>query len=127
MEPRVFNEDATILHTDVCDDAGIGGYVNPGILAVEGGQAEIDSRRDRVTVMEKINAIVHASYADRDLEIVQARLEGAMTRDRFDALVERHKITVERIRQTQRGALPHVRQALVGDGIDEMAAVSCDA
>lgn len=26
MEPRVFNEDATILHTDVCDDAGIGGH-----------------------------------------------------------------------------------------------------
>ena len=74
--------------------------------------------------MSRIHSIVKANFEDRDLEIVQARLSGDMTREKFDVLVDKHGISVERIRQIQRAALMTIRENLRRDGIVGMGSVS---
>lgn len=118
MEPRVFANDVSIAHTDAMpedrDDVSV---VNSGIIAVAGEQHSVECNNDQSRMMEKIQEIVQERYTERDLEIITARIQGDMTREKYDHLVCKHNITVERIRQIQRGALETIRQALVEDGI----------
>ena len=73
----------------------------------------------------RIGTNLQANFHNRDLEIVRARLTGDMTRETYDALMARHRISVERIRQIQRTALGVIRAQLIDNGIAGMAAVSC--
>ena len=129
MEPRVFASDVAIAPTDSCDaeeDRGSAMSVARGnVISVEGGQKGVERDLDQREVMARIVSIVEANFHDRDLEIVRARLAGDMTREKYDALVARHRISVERIRQIQRAALGVIRAQLMDDGIAGMAAVSC--
>ena len=129
MEPRVFATDVAIAPTDSCDpedDRGSAMSVARGnVISVEGGQKGVERDMDQREVMARIVSIVEANFQDRDLEIVRARLQGDMTREKYAELVGKHHISVERIRQIQRRALTKVREALAEDGIEGMAAVSC--
>ena len=129
MEPRIFATDVAIAPTDSCDveeDRGSAMSVARGnVISVEGGQKAVERDMDQREVMARIVSIVEANFQDRDLEIVRARLQGDMTREKYAELVGKHHISVERIRQIQRRALAQVREALAEDGIEGMAAVSC--
>lgn len=118
MEPRVFANDVSISHTDAMpedrDDISI---TSSGIIAVEGEQRNVECQSDQERMMERIGMIVRNQYTDRDLEIVTERIRGDMTREKYDRLVSKYSITIERIRQIQRGALENIRQALVAQGI----------
>ena len=129
MEPRIFATDVAIAPTDSCDPeddrGGAMSVARGNVISVEGGQKGVERDMDQREVMARIVSIVEANFQDRDLEIVRARLQGDMTREKYDALVRRHRISVERIRQIHRRALATIREALVEDGIEGMAAVSC--
>lgn len=119
MEPRVFSRDIAIAHTDMTAEDREDGDVNPntGIIAVEGDQGKVDQGRDQTAMMARIRDIVENSYCERDLEIVMERIQGDMTREKYEKLVRKHGITIERIRQIQRGALQTIRRGLHADGI----------
>jgi RNA polymerase sigma-32 factor len=118
MEARVFAQDVQISHTDaVSDDDGDHMITSSGIIAVEGEQILVDKENDRVSMMSKIWAIVETNYEERDLEIIAQRIQGDMTPEKYEALVSRYDISVERIRQIQRGALLKIREALQEDGV----------
>ena len=129
MEPRIFATDVAIAPTDSCeaeDDRGSTMSVARGnVISVEGGQKGVERDMDQREVMARIASIVEANFQDRDLEIVRARLQGDMTREKYDELVGKHHISVERIRQIQRRALATIREALTQDGIEGMVAISC--
>lgn len=117
MEPRVFANDVAVAHTDVVSEDEDQTVTSAGIIAVEGGQAAAEVAMDQREMMSRIHSIVKANFEDRDLEIVQARLAGDMTREKFDVLVDKHGISVERIRQIQRAALMTIRENLQREGI----------
>jgi RNA polymerase sigma-32 factor len=117
MEPRVFASDVAVSHTDVMSDDEDQTVTAAGIIAVEGGQRAVEIDMDQREIMSRIHSIVQANFDERDLEIVQARLTGDMTRAKFDKLVDKHGISVERIRQIQRAALMTIRESLQRDGI----------
>ena len=129
MEPRIFAADVAIAPTDACeteDDRGGHQTVARGnVISIEGGQKAVERDMDQREVMARIVSIVEANFQDRDLEIVRARLQGDMTREKYDALVDKHHISVERIRQIQRAALGVIRVQLMDDGIEGVSAVSC--
>lgn len=125
MEARVFDSDisvASISSSDE-DDAAATSHVPDGMI-VQSASVVSDATMDKSRVMSKIVSSVHDTYSGRDLEIVMARIQGDMTPERYAALVSRHGITVERIRQIQRGALAQIRLALLDEGIDGMHAIS---
>ena len=124
MEPRVFANDVAVAHTDVVSEDEDQTVTSTGIIAVEGGQAAAEVAMDQREMMSRIHSIVKANFEDRDLEIVQARLSGDMTREKFDVLVDKHGISVERIRQIQRAALMIICENLRRDGIVGMGSVS---
>lgn len=117
MEPRVFASDAVIAHTDAVGDDEDKLITSDNVIAVEGGQRAVEIELDRREIMRRIVQIVETNYEARDLEIVHAKLAGDMTKAKFDVLVAKHGISVERIRQIQRGALEKIRETLVADGI----------
>jgi len=118
MEGRVFAQDVQIAHTDsVGDEEGDYMVSSSGVIAVEGEQVMVDKENDRVRMMQKIWAIVETNYEERDLEIIAQRIQGDMTPEKYDALVSRFNISVERIRQIQRGALETIREALQEEGV----------
>lgn len=126
MEPRVFATDIAVSHTDATQDDEEGRMVsNAGIIAVEGGQGGVEVSMDQREIMQRIAAIVEASFDDRDLEIIQTRLEGDMTREKFDRLVAKYNISVERVRQIQRAGLLTIKDALVRDGIADITEIAC--
>lgn len=123
MEPRIYSADVTVNPTDQApneDEPGVFG----SILAVEGGQRAAEARMDQQDIMRRILAIIEESYDDRDLDIVKARLDGTMTRSRYAVLVEKYGISVERIRQIQRGALQLVRMRLAQEGINGLESIA---
>jgi RNA polymerase sigma-32 factor len=118
MEPRVFANDVAISHTDAMPEDRDGCSVtSAGIIAVEGDQYKVDCASDQATMMLRIQEIVQQNYSARDLEIVTERIRGDMTREKYDHFVSKYNITVERIRQIQRGALELIHKNLVQDGI----------
>ena len=129
MEPRIFASDVAIAPTDASeaedDRGGLQTVARGNVISVEGGQKDVERDMDQREVMTRIVSIVEANFHDRDLEIVRARLTGDMTREKYDELVRKHHISVERIRQIQRAALRVIRARLMDDGIAGMAAVSC--
>jgi RNA polymerase sigma factor (sigma-70 family) len=125
MEPRVFSSDIAVSHTDVVSEDEDQTVTSAGIIAVEGGQAAVEVEMDQREIMSRIASIVRANFEDRDLDIVQARLSGDMTREKFDALVNKHGISVERIRQIQRAALMTIRENLQREGISGFDVIAC--
>lgn len=118
MEPRVFANDVAISHTDaVAEDREDVSVSNAGVIAVEGEQSKVDCMADQAQMMRRIQEIVIQNFSDRDLEIVSERIRGDMTRERYDHLTSKYGITVERVRQIQRGALDLIRNTLIQDGI----------
>lgn len=118
MEPRIFAQDIQICHTDSSADEDEDRSVSrDGVISVVGEQVEVEKQTDQARVMQKIWEIVETNYDQRDLEIISQRIQGDMTPEKYDALVSRFGISVERIRQIQRGALQSIREALVEDGI----------
>ncbi|WP_341212912.1 hypothetical protein [uncultured Limimaricola sp.] len=125
MEPRIFVNDLAISHTATFPgEAADRAVANSGTFATEGGQSAVEANLDQREIMSRIASVVRANYKDRDLEIVQARLNGDMTREKFAALVDRHGISAERIRQIQRAALRTIREDLSRSGIKGMSCVS---
>jgi DNA-directed RNA polymerase sigma subunit (sigma70/sigma32) len=120
MEPRVFSSDVAVAHTDVTNDDDDQTVTASGVIAVPGEQSGVDAEMDQRQIMARIAAIVQSNFDDRDLEIVQARLTGDMTREKFSVLVDKHGISVERIRQIQRAALLTIREGLQREGIEGM-------
>jgi RNA polymerase sigma-32 factor len=126
MEPRIFKSDVAVPMTDhTGDDPSAGQGMMMGAIPVKGEQHLVDRDMDQKRVMTKIHTIVANNFSDRDLEIVTERLKGEMTRDRYDDLVARHNISVERIRQIQRAGLAVIKDALVRDGITGISSVAC--
>ena len=126
MEPRIFASDMAIAPTDPIRHLDAReGRTEGCVIAVEGGERDVERDLDQREVMERIVSIVEANIHDRDLEIVRARLQGDMTREKYAELVVRHRISAERIRQIQRAALGVIRAQLMDDGIAGVAAVSC--
>lgn len=120
MEARVFASDVSIAHTDAtAEDREDHTITTTGVIAVDGDQDKVDCATDQTRMMERIHDIVQSCYGnhDRDLEIITMRLEGEMNREKYDRLVAKYGITVERIRQIQRGALEKIRDALEEEGI----------
>lgn len=125
METRVFAQDVQIAHTDsVSEDGDDHMVTNSGIIAVEGEQGNIDCMFDQAKMMQKIWSIVENNYEERDLEIISQRIQGDMTPEKYDALVSRYNISVERIRQIQRGALEAIRNALQEEGVSGMSDIA---
>ncbi len=124
MEPRVFSSDIAVAHTDVISDDEDQSVSASGVISVPGEQAGVEADMDQRDIMARIHSIVQTNFDARDLEIVQARLTGDMTREKFDVLVDKHGISVERIRQIQRAALLTIREGLQREGITGMNAVS---
>lgn len=124
MESRVFAQDVQIAHTDSVSDDEDRMVTSSGIIAVEGEQGDIDRMADQVRMMQKIRDIVESNYEERDLEIVSQRLQGDMTPEKYAALVSRYDISVERIRQIQRGALRSIREALREEGVMGMSDIA---
>lgn len=121
MEARVFATDVSISHTDrVSEDDDDRMVTSDGIIAVAGEQSDVECAMDQRMVMDKIRAFARATYEERDLEIVQARLDGDMTPEKYAALTSRYGISVERVRQIQRAALENIRTALVRDGLSSI-------
>lgn len=120
MEPRVFSNDVAVAHTDIVSDDEDQTVTSSGVIAVKGEQEDVEAELDQRQIMARIHSIVQANFDERDLEIVKARLAGDMTREKFDVLVEKHGISVERIRQIQRAALLTIREGLQRDGINGM-------
>ncbi len=125
MEPRVFSSDIAVAHTDVVSEDEDRTVTSAGIIAVEGGQRAVEIDMDQREIMARISAIVHSNFEDRDLEIVKSRLSGEMTREKFDVLVDKHGISVERIRQIQRAALLTIRENLQREGISGIDMIAC--
>tara|TARA_Y100001951_G_scaffold104950_1_gene118783 strand:+ start:77 stop:634 length:558 start_codon:yes stop_codon:yes gene_type:complete len=125
MEARVFAQDVQIAHTDsVSEDGEEHMVTNAGVIAVEGEQEELNRVSDQMRMMKKIREIVENNYDERDLEIVGQRIMGDMTPEKYDALVSRYNISVERIRQIQRGALETIRNALQEEGVNGMSDIT---
>lgn len=125
MEARVFTQDVQISHTDSVEgDDGEVSVTSSGIISVEGEQGTVDKNRDQAQMMRRIWDIVETSYDDRDLEIISQRIQGDMTPEKYKILVSRHNISVERIRQIQRGALLKIRQALYEDGVHGLSDIA---
>jgi RNA polymerase sigma-32 factor len=125
MEARVFAQDVQIAHTDsVSEDGEEHTVTNAGVIAVEGEQEELNRVSDQMRMMKKIREIVENNYDERDLEIVGQRIMGDMTPEKYDALVSRYNISVERIRQIQRGALETIRNALQEEGVNGMSDIT---
>ena len=118
MEPRIFANDVAVSHTDYIaeDQNGAPSSAN-GIIPVDGEQGGVDVHTDQKKMMERIRAIIESNYSDRDLHIISERINGEMTQEKYKTLVGRYGITVERIRQIQRGALDTIRENLISDGI----------
>ncbi len=114
MEPRVFSSDIAVAHTDVVSEVEDQTVTAPGVIAVQGEQSGVEADLDQRQIMARISAIVQSNFDERDLEIVQARLSGDMTREKFDNLVDKHNISVERIRQIQRAAVLKIREGISG-------------
>jgi RNA polymerase sigma factor (sigma-70 family) len=126
MEPRIFKSDVAVPMTDyVSDDRDEGQNYMSGAIAIQGEQHLVDRDMDQKSMMTRIHTIVADHFNDRDLEIVSERLKGDMTKDRYDVLVERHNISVERIRQIQRAGLAYIRDTLVRDGITGIDSIAC--
>ena len=125
MEPRVFSSDVAVSHTDMVHEDDDKTVTASGVIAVEGEQSQVEAELDRREIMGRIHGIVRSNFDDRDLEIVQARISGDMTPEKFDVLVERHGISVERIRQIQRAALLTIRESLQREGITGLDAIAC--
>ncbi len=126
MEPRIFKADVAVPMTDyVSEDRDENKHYMSGAIAIEGEQRLVDRDMDQKRMMTRIQSIVTEHFDDRDLEIVSERLKGDMTKDRYDTLVARHNITVERIRQIQRAGLAYIRDALVREGITGIDAIAC--
>ena len=125
MEARVFAQDVQIAHTDsVAEDGEEHMVTSAGVIAVEGEQGEVDRMSDQAKLMQKIWAIVESNYEARDLEIVSQRIQGDMTPEKYEFLVSRYNISVERIRQIQRGALETIRNALQEEGVTGMSDIA---
>jgi len=124
MEPRVFSSDIAVSHTDVVSEDEDQTVTSAGIIAVKGEQEDVEAELDQRQIMARIHSIVQANFDERDLEIVQARLAGDMTREKFDVLVDKHGISVERIRQIQRAALLTIREGLQREGISGMDVIA---
>jgi len=125
MEPRVFNTDIAIAHTDGMEDNDDGRTVTPsGVIAVKGEQGAVDAEHDQLAMMRKIQAIVRTNFDDRDFEIVSARIKGDMTKEGYDDLVSKFGITIERVRQIQRGGLETIRRGLAQEGINGMSDIT---
>ena len=116
------NGDCPITDSDRADIAAEPRIFASDVAVAPTGSVDMEGVHERVA---RGNSILEAHFWDRDLEIVRARLQGDMTREKYDALVARHLISVERIRQTQRAALGVIRAQLMDHGIAGMAAVSC--
>ncbi len=125
MESRVFAQDIQVSHTDsVAEDGDDHMITSSGVIAVEGEQSAVDCASDQTKMMRKIWAIVENNYEERDLEIISQRIQGDMTPEKYDALVSRYNISVERIRQIQRGALETIRNALQEEGVRGMGDIA---
>lgn len=125
MEARVFDADVSVDSVDSPrDDNGAGAVPVHENLSEPSHETEVAANIDAARLTEYIASVVEASYSGRDLHIVQERLKGDMTPERYRALIDRYGITVERIRQIQRQGLATVREALVGRGIDGMSKVT---
>jgi len=116
MEPRIFAADVSIAPTDTIETEDGTFLTQDGVIAVEGEQRDVARAHDHKKAMELIWSVVRGSYEGRDLEIISARLEGEMTPAKYAALVAKHGITIERIRQIQRGALAKIRESMVMEG-----------
>ena len=118
MEPRVFANDIAVAHTDsMNEEEDYTTFATSGIIAVDGDQKDVDRDMDTREIMDRIQRIARASFSERDLEIVKARLEGDMTKSKFETLRARHKISIERIRQIQRAGLRKIADGLRQEGI----------
>lgn len=125
MESRVFASDIQISHTDTLPESDEDHILtNSGIIAVEGEQDSVDRETDQARIMKKIWAIVESRYEERDLEIISQRIRGDMTPEKYEALVSRYDISVERIRQIQRGALETIRNALCDEGVSSLSDIA---
>jgi RNA polymerase sigma-32 factor len=128
MEARVYQMDASTNDMDASSGEGRSensrAVPHPKALIVDSHEGEISAEKDRSTVVSRAWDIVRSNFDGRDLEIVTERLKGEMTPDRYKLLVEKHGITVERIRQIQRGGLAVIRDGLSVDGITGMHAIS---
>lgn len=127
MEARVFDNDVSVEGFDTNREDGTSGGALPSSLVTAGGERGIEQRLDLERLMRKITCVVHECYSGRDLEIVMARIKGDMTPERYADLISRHGITVERIRQIQRGALLQIREHLASEGIDRLDGISLSA
>jgi RNA polymerase sigma-32 factor len=126
MEPRIFSTDTVIVHTDVSsDDDGERMSTRDGVISVQGEQPLVERDLDQRQIMGRIAAIVETNFGERDLEIVEARLAGDMTQEKYEYLRSKYQISVERIRQIQRGALLTIREALQREGINCMDQIAC--
>jgi DNA-directed RNA polymerase sigma subunit (sigma70/sigma32) len=126
MEPRIFSTDTVIVTTDVAtDDDGERMSMRDGVIAVQGEQPIVEREMDQRQIMGRICAIVEENFDERDLEIVEARLAGDMTQEKFEYLRGKYEISVERIRQIQRGALLTIREALQREGISGIDQIAC--
>ena len=125
MEPRIFASDVSVASTDAVSEDDGRMITSSGVIAIDGEQGTVEAELDQRKVMAMIHEIVSTSLDERDLEIVQAKLSGDMTREKFDALVSKHNISVERIRQIQRAAMATIREGLQRQGITGIDAIAC--
>ena len=124
IEARVFAQDVQISHTDaVSEDEDVSVSSN-GIIAVKGEQDEVERDTDQARLMKRIWAIVQANYDERDLDIISSRIQGDMTPEKYATLTSRYHISVERIRQIQRGGLEMIRRGLQDQGVSGLADIA---
>lgn len=127
MEARIYANDVSIVaenSSDQDEDDKRSASHCVEALSVEGGQYEVDCRTDQARIMARIRTVVEQNFSGRDVEIIQSRLAGNMTPEKYAALTDRYGITVERVRQIQRGALAMIRQALEADGITSVSDIA---
>ena len=126
MEQRLFASDMSLSQFDAPDDQDTAPRRLPDVLVHDDDVESGLLAEDQARMIDVIRRIVQENFSGRDLEIVEARLDGPMTRDRFQALASKHDITVERIRQIQRAALRLIREKLIDQGIERSDVLSAD-
>lgn len=124
MEPRVFANDAYVSPTDSIDDDEGGISLGNAGIVIQGEQSNVEGEIDGGRVMDSVRTAIARSYSGRDLEIIEARLADDYDKDRLLELASKNNITVERVRQIQRGGLETARAYLATQGITSLDDVS---
>ncbi|SFQ18296.1 sigma-70 family RNA polymerase sigma factor [Tranquillimonas alkanivorans] len=86
-------------------------------FASEDSSLNAISNYDQEKAREAISTIICRYYDERDQDIAMAQLLGDRSQNDLQALADKHDLSVERIRQIQRGSLELIRERLEARGI----------